>query len=89
MFLSGITETVGSTISLPSVVLALMTLTVHNSFVCARWAGFGLSVYQPINLGPGMTSFHGLSESKGRSSCSYVKINYGNRENWRENCLIR
>lgn len=55
---------------------------------CARWAGFGLSVCQPIKLGPGMTSIHGLSESKERS-CSYAKINDGNRENWRENCLIR
>lgn len=68
--------------SLPPVVLALMKLTIHNSFICARWAGCGLSVYQPINLGPGMTSLYGLSESKGRPSSSYVKISYGNRENW-------
>lgn len=66
--------------SLPPVVFALMKLTIHDSFICARWAGFGLPVYQPINLGPGMTSLYGLSESKGRSSSSYVKISYGNRE---------
>lgn len=36
-----------------------------------------------------MTSVYGLSESKGTSSCSSVRINDGNRENWRENGLIR
>lgn len=81
MFLSSITELFGDTLSLPLVVLALMKFIVCNSFICARWAGFGLSIYQPISLGPGMISLHGLSESKGRSSCSCAKINDGNREN--------
>lgn len=66
-----------------------MRFTKHCSFVCARWARFGLPVCQPVSLGPGMTSLHGLSESKGRASFSEVKTNDGNRENLREDCLIR
>lgn len=36
-----------------------------------------------------MIFFYGLSESKGRVLFSEVKINDGNRENLREDCLIR
>lgn len=64
---------------------------IHStlSFHWARWTRFGLSLYQPISLGPVMISLHGVRESKGTSACSYVRINNGNRENWRKNCPIR
>lgn len=39
--------------------------------------GLGVVCYQPVMVGPGMTSVHGLSESKGRSR-SYANINDGN-----------
>ena len=89
VILSRVTEPFGSTVSLPPVAFALMRLIIHSSFLCARWAGFGLFMYQPVTLGLRMTSVHELSESRGTPSCSSVKINDGNRENWRENGLIR
>lgn len=52
VFLSGVTELIGSTVSPPPVVLAWMKSTEHTASV-----GFGLSIYQPISLGPGMISF--------------------------------
>lgn len=88
MSLSSIPEPLGSTLSTTKGA-CVDEIDNTRQLHCARWAGFGLSVYQPINLVPRMTSLHGLSESKGKSSCSYIKINYENRENWRENCLTR
>lgn len=88
MSLSSIPEPLGSTLSTTKGA-CVDEIDNTRQLHCSRWAGFGLSVYQPINLVPRMTSLHGLSESKGKSSCSYVKINYENRENWRENCLTR
>lgn len=79
---------VGSTLSATSGAGSDEIYSTHG-FICARWAGFGVSVYQPVRLGPGMVSLRGLSESKGRSSCSYAKVNDGNGGNWRANCLIR
>lgn len=61
--------------SLPRAGFALMRFTVHASSVQAGKAAFGLSVYQWVSLGPGITSLLGLSDSKGKSSCSCVNIN--------------
>lgn len=60
--------------------------TQQLSLCQVGWVWF---VHVPASLGLRMTSVHELSESRGTPSCSSVKINDGNRENWRENGLIR
>lgn len=89
MLLSGIAEPFGGAVSLPPVGFALMRVMIRSCFLCARRAGFGLFMYRPVTLGLRMTSVHELSESRGTPSCSSVRVNDGNRENWRENGLIR
>lgn len=45
VFLFSVTAVWQCCLSLPLVVFALMTFIMYNGVICARWAGFALSIY--------------------------------------------